>query len=105
MEDSKRDTDVKNSLLDSAGEGKGGMIWGNSIETRILPYVKQITSLVQCMRQGAQGQCTGMTQRDGWDGEGGGKGVQDRGHMYTHGWFMAMYGRNQYTIVKWLAYT
>ena len=32
MQDSKRDTDVKNSLLDSVGEGKGGMIWENSIE-------------------------------------------------------------------------
>ena len=21
----------------------------------------------------------------GWDGEGGGRGVQDGGHMYTHG--------------------
>ena len=26
-EDSKRDTEVKNRLLDSVGEGKGGMIW------------------------------------------------------------------------------
>ena len=26
MQDSKRDTDVRNSLLDSVGEGKGGMI-------------------------------------------------------------------------------
>ena len=26
MQDSKRDTDVKNRLLDSVGEGKGGMI-------------------------------------------------------------------------------
>ena len=38
MQDSKGDTDVKNRLLDSVGEGKGGMIWENSIET--LPYVK-----------------------------------------------------------------
>ena len=22
---------------------------------------------------------------EGWDGEGGGRGVQDAGHMYTHG--------------------
>ena len=35
-----RDTDVKNRLLDSVGEGKGGMIWENSIERCILPYVK-----------------------------------------------------------------
>ena len=44
MWDSKRDTDVKNRLLDSVGEGKGGMIWENSIETCILLYVKQIAS-------------------------------------------------------------
>jgi len=40
MRDSKRDTDVKNRLLDSVGEGEGGMIWVNIIETCILPYVK-----------------------------------------------------------------
>ena len=26
MQDSKRDTDIKNRLLDAMGEGKGGMI-------------------------------------------------------------------------------
>ena len=35
MQDSKRDTDVKNSLLDSVGEGEAGMIWENSIEMYI----------------------------------------------------------------------
>ena len=40
MWDSKRDTDVKNILLDSVGEGERGMIWKNSIETCILPNVK-----------------------------------------------------------------
>ena len=40
MWDSKRDTDIKNRLLDSVGEGEGGMIWENSIETCVLPYVK-----------------------------------------------------------------
>ena len=37
MRDSKRDTGVKNSLLDSVGEGEGGMIWENGIETCIKP--------------------------------------------------------------------
>ena len=32
MQDSKRDTDVQNSLLDSVGEGEGGMIWENGIK-------------------------------------------------------------------------
>ena len=27
-----------------------------------------------------------------WDGEGGGKESQDGGHLYTHGWFMSIYG-------------
>ena len=44
MEISKKNTDVKNRFLDYVGEGKGGMIWENTIETCILPYVKQTTS-------------------------------------------------------------
>ena len=42
VQGSKRDTDVKNRLLDSMGEDEGGMIWENSIETYTLPYVKHI---------------------------------------------------------------
>jgi len=33
----------RDSLLDSVGEGEGGMICENSIETCISSYVKQIT--------------------------------------------------------------
>ena len=40
MQDSKRDTDVQNSLLDSVGEGQGGMIWENGIETCIISCMK-----------------------------------------------------------------
>ena len=43
------------------------------------------------MIQGAQGWCTGMTQRDVMGREVG--GVQDGEHMYTHGRFMSMYGK------------
>ena len=39
-ETAERDTDVKNKLLDSVGEGEGGMIWENSIETCIVPDVR-----------------------------------------------------------------
>ena len=45
MQDSKTDRDVYNGLLDSEGEGEGGMIWENGIETCIISYKKQITSL------------------------------------------------------------
>ena len=44
MKNRKRDTDVQNRLLDSVGEGKGGMFRKNSVETCILSRVKQITS-------------------------------------------------------------
>ena len=44
MQDSKRDTGVKNRLLDSVGEGEGVMISENSIVTCRSSYVKQIAS-------------------------------------------------------------
>ena len=84
MWESKRDTDVKNRLSDSVGEGKGGMIWEDSIETCILSYVKQISSPGSMQETG----CSGLVHWDdpeGWDGEGRGMGVQDGEHMYTHG--------------------
>ena len=40
MKGSKRDTDVKKIILDYVGEGEGGMIWENSIETCVLLYAK-----------------------------------------------------------------
>ena len=36
---------------------------------------------------------------EGWDGEGGGRGVQDGEHVYTHGGFKCVW-QNQYNIVK-----
>ena len=50
MRDSKgciehaRDMDVLNNLLDSVGEGEGGMVWENGIETCKISYVKQTAS-------------------------------------------------------------
>ena len=40
---------------------------------------------------------------EGWDGEGAGRGVQDGEHMYTYAWFISMYSKNHYNLVKWLA--
>ena len=84
MRDSKRDTDVNNSLLDSVGEGKGGMICENSIETWILSYVKQIANPGSMHETGHAG-LVHCNDPEGWDGEGGERGVQDGEHMYTHG--------------------
>ena len=82
----------KNSLLDSVGEGKGGMIWENDIGTCILSYVKRIASPGSMHDTG----CSGLVHWDdpeGWYGEGGARGVQDGEHMYTCGRFMSMYGK------------
>ena len=66
------------------GEGKGGMIWENSIEACILPYVKQITSPGLMHETGSSG-LVHWDDPEGWDGEGGRRGIQDGEHMYTHG--------------------
>ena len=74
------------------GEGEGGMIWENGTETCILSYKKQITSLVSMHDTG----CLGLVHWDDperWYGEGGGRGVQDGKHVYTHGGFMLIYGK------------
>ena len=64
MQNRKRDTDVQNRLLDSVGEGEGGMFQENSIETCILSTVKQITSPGWMQETSARAWCTGKTQRD-----------------------------------------
>ena len=78
--------------MDSEGEGEGGMILENGIETCILPYVKRIASPGSMHDTG----CSGLVHWDdpkGWDGEGGGRRVQDRELMYTRGGFMSMHGK------------
>ena len=40
MKNSKGDTEIKNRIFDFVGEGEGGVIWENTIETCILPYMK-----------------------------------------------------------------
>ena len=74
------------------GEGKGGMIWENGIETCILSYVKRIASPGLMQDTG----CLGLVHWDdpeGWYGAEGGRGLQDWEHVYTHGVCMLMYGK------------
>ena len=84
MQDSKKDTDVYNGLLDSEGEGEGGMIWENGIETCILSCKNRITSLGSIQDTG----CLGLVH---WDdpekcyGEGGGSGGSCLG-THVHPW-------------------
>ena len=75
MQDRKRDTGVQNRLLDPMGEGEGGMIWENSIQTCLLLSVKQIASPGWMHETSAWGWCAGMIQRDRMGRElGGGSG-------------------------------
>ena len=79
------------------GRGSGGMIWKNGIETCIISYVKRITSPGLMQDTG----CSGLLHWDdpeGWDGERGGRGVQDGEHVYTCGGFMLMYGKTNTTL-------
>ena len=72
MQNRKRDTDVQNRLLDSVGEGKGGMFRENSIETCILSRVKQITSQGWMHETSARARYTGKTQKNRVEREVGG---------------------------------
>ena len=74
----------KKQNLYYVGEGEGGMILENSIETCILSYVKQIAS-PGWMHETGFSRLVHWDDPEGWDGEGAGRGVQDAGHMYTHG--------------------
>jgi len=56
----------------------------DSIETCILLYVKQITS-PGSMHETGHSRSVHWDDPEGWDGEGGGRRVQDGEHMYTHG--------------------
>ena len=76
MQNRKRDTDIQNRLLDSVGEGEGGMFQENSFEICILSRVKQITSPGWMHETSVRVWCTGKTQRDGVETEvGGGIGM------------------------------
>ena len=78
--------------MDSVGEGDGGKIWENGIETRIISYMKRIANPGLVHDTG----CLGLVHRDdpeGWYGEVGGRRVQDGEHVYTCGGYMLMYGK------------
>ena len=78
--------------MDSVGEGEGGKIRENGIETGIISYMKLITSPGSMHDTG----CLGLVHWDdpeGWYAEGDGRGVQDAEHVYTCGGCMLMYDK------------
>ena len=78
--------------MDSVGEGKGGMIWENGIETCIISYKKRIASPGSIQDTGWLG-LVPWDDPEGWYRDGGGRGVQDGEHVYSCGRFMLIYGK------------
>ena len=79
--------------MDSVGEGEGGKIWENGIETCKISCKKLVASPGSMHDTG----CLRLVHWDdpeGWYGEGGVKRVQDGEHMYTCGRFILIFGKN-----------
>ena len=92
MQDSKKDTDVYSGLLDSEGEGEGGMIWENGILTCILSCQNGIASL--CPTQDTA--CLGLVHGD--DPE---RCYGSCLGTHVHPWWIHVnVWQNQYSIVK-----
>ena len=78
--------------IDSMGEGEGGEIWENGIETCIISCMKRVASPGSMHDTG----CLGLVHWDdpeGGYGEGGGMRVQDGEHRYTCGGFILIFGK------------
>ena len=58
--------------MDSVGEGEGGKIWENGIETCKISCMKRFASPGSMHNTGCLGWCTGTTQGDGVQREEGG---------------------------------
>ena len=85
MQGSKKDTDVKNRLLHYVGEGKGVMIWENSLGKCILPYVKEMTR-ASLMFEAGNSKLVLWDNPEGWGGEGGGGGGVQGWGAHVHPW-------------------
>ena len=84
--------------MDSVGEGEGGKIWENGIETCKISCMKRVASPGSMHDTG----CLGRVHWDdpeGWYGEGGGRRVQDGEHIYLWRIHFDIW-QNQYNIVK-----
>ena len=75
------------------GEGEGGMVWENGIETCILSYVKWIASPGSMHDTG----CSGLVH---WGDQEGGDGGSGWGTQVYLWWIHVNVWQNQYNIVK-----
>ena len=78
--------------MDSVGEGEGGKIWANDIETCKILCKKRVASTGSMHDIGYLG-LVHWDDPERWYGEGGGRRVQDGEHMYTCGGFILIFGK------------
>ena len=78
--------------MDSVGEGEGGVIWENGIETCIISCMKRVASPGSMHNTGSLG-LVHWDDPEGGYGEGGGRRVQDGEHGYTCGGLISMFGK------------
>ena len=100
MQDNKKDTDVYSGLWDSEGEGEGegGMILENGIETCILSCKNRNTSLCLMQDTACLGLVHGDDPRDVVGREVGGEFMLG---SHVHPWWIHVnVWQNQYSIVK-----
>ena len=74
------------------GEGEGGEIWENGIETCKISRMKRVASPGSMHNIGYLGLVHWDDQEGGY-GKGGGRSVQDGDHMYTCGGFISIFGK------------
>ena len=92
MSETAKETLMYRRVLWTLGEGEGGKIWENGIETCKISCMKRVASPGLMHDTG----CLGLVHWDnpeGWYGDGGGTRVQDGEHMYTCGRFISIFGK------------
>ena len=95
MQDSKRDTNKKNWLLNSVGESEGGMIWENNMHITIC----EIDASPSSMHETRHSKLVHRDNSERWDEEGVGMSFGKEGHMYTCDWFISVLWQKNTTIL------
>ena len=100
------ETEVETTFMTrggGTGGGEGGMYGESNIETYIvICKIDSQWEFAVCLRELKPGLWNSL---EGWDGEGGGREVQEGGDiLYTYDLFMLMFGRNQHNTVKQLSF-
>ena len=95
----KGDTEVESRLVDTVGEGEGGMNGDRNINQHASGSGTSGSVVRSCScSPGSPVWCSVMTWRGGMGQQGGSWGRS--GCIHNHGWFVLLYGRNQHNIVK-----